>query len=389
MSEETGAMPRKRLWEIEPRLQCPVVGTCLSLAETRRLARKAGLTESGSSDFECHHALVEALGGPTFAARLANKHLNQKYARVIARFESRADVRALADLWRQALAEGEVGAGFWAVVTHPATDAALLDRVYGEVHMLSHLSGHTHHAERQELHTLKRRVVELEEQLAWTGQAARARLKEVERQTEEIAVRQREAESLTAALAAAQKKILALETDETIVALRAENDKLHSALREQWARAEEIEREAREWASLALSTAMNRPSRGDTASALPSASCSPNCDAVEAGDCPGPDLCQRRILFVGGRDRQAAHFRLVVERLNGEFLHHDGGLNEATGRLESLLDRADAVVCPIDCVSHDACLRIKRHCKKNAKPFRPMRNASLSSFVRELREVVA
>ena len=116
---------------------------------------------------------------------------------------------------------------------------------------------------------------------------------------------------------------------------------------------------------------------------------SPPDDLVGAGGSYGQDLRRRRILYVGGRNRQVAHFGAVVERQNGEFLHHDGGQSENAARLDAMIRAADAVLCPIECVSHDACLRIKRICKRAAKPFVPLRSASLACFVEGLREVAA
>ncbi len=151
---------RKRLWELDSRLHCPVVGTCLTLEEMRRLARKAGVSSTAASDYERHHALVRAIEGPTVAARIVNKHLNRRHERALARFAQARDGQALTAPWRDALAEGDVAGAFWAVVTHPCTDASFLQGVYGEVPMLSHLSEHTHHAERRELHALTRRAQE-------------------------------------------------------------------------------------------------------------------------------------------------------------------------------------------------------------------------------------
>ena len=99
------------------------------------------------------------------------------------------------------------------------------------------------------------------------------------------------------------------------------------------------------------------------------------------------DLCGRRIVYVGGRGCTIPHLRALVERFGGVFLHHDGGLAEQPGRLDGLLGRGDAVFCPIDCVSHDACLRAKRFCRQRATAFVPLRTDSLSSFIRGLRRL--
>ena len=103
---------------------------------------------------------------------------------------------------------------------------------------------------------------------------------------------------------------------------------------------------------------------------------------------PAIDLCGHRIAYVGGRASAAGHFRAVVENLNGRFSHHDGGIDDNIGRLGGVLSQADAVLCPVDCASHGACLKAKTFCKQAAKPFVPLRSAGLSSFVAGLHEAV-
>ena len=103
---------------------------------------------------------------------------------------------------------------------------------------------------------------------------------------------------------------------------------------------------------------------------------------------PAIDLCGRRIAYVGGRASAVGHFRAVVENLNGRFSHHDGGVDDNIGRLGGVLSQADLVLCPVDCVSHGACLKAKTFCKQAAKPFVPLRTAGLSSLVRGLHEAV-
>ena len=97
------------------------------------------------------------------------------------------------------------------------------------------------------------------------------------------------------------------------------------------------------------------------------------------------DLCGRRVAYVGGRSGIVGHFRALVERLNGQLIHHDGGIEDHEGQLGRILGQADVVLCPVDCVSHRACLRAKQFCKRTAKPFVPLRTAGLSSFVSGLR----
>ncbi|MGF0540269.1 DUF2325 domain-containing protein [Agrobacterium sp. ES01] len=92
----------------------------------------------------------------------------------------------------------------------------------------------------------------------------------------------------------------------------------------------------------------------------------------------------RSFLYVGGRDCQVAHLRRIASNFGAELIHHDGGLREAVSRIDTVLPSVDCVFCPIDCISHDACLRVKTGCKKFGKTFIPLRNGSKSSLERAL-----
>lgn len=87
------------------------------------------------------------------------------------------------------------------------------------------------------------------------------------------------------------------------------------------------------------------------------------------------DLAGRRILFVGGRDRNAAYLRQRVEGCNGNFLYHDGGLQESMARLGNLLKRADAVLFPVECISHAALAKVKQVCRRWDIPYVPLRHS--------------
>lgn len=103
---------------------------------------------------------------------------------------------------------------------------------------------------------------------------------------------------------------------------------------------------------------------------------------AEQGARQQPDV--RSFLYVGGRDCQVAHLRQIASNFGAELIHHDGGLREAVSRIDTVLPSVDCVFCPIDCISHDACLRVKSGCKKFGKTFIPLRNGSKSSLERAL-----
>ena len=103
----------------------------------------------------------------------------------------------------------------------------------------------------------------------------------------------------------------------------------------------------------------------------------------------GTRLEGRSFLYVGGRDCQVAHLRQIASSHGAELIHHDGGLREAVSRIDNILPSVDCVFCPIDCISHDACLRVKTGCKKWGKAFVPLRNGSKSSLERAFLDLKA
>lgn len=104
------------------------------------------------------------------------------------------------------------------------------------------------------------------------------------------------------------------------------------------------------------------------------------CEDCDTAQCPGPDLCGKTILYVGGMHKLIPHYKKLVEQSGAEFIHHDDGREDSRAMLAKLLCRADAVLCPVDCVSHDACQRVKRMCKRYQKPFVMMRGSGLSAL---------
>jgi hypothetical protein len=65
--------------------------------------------------------------------------------------------------------------------------------------------------------------------------------------------------------------------------------------------------------------------------------------------------------------------------------HHDGGVEHHPDLLAGLTSRADFVLFPVDCASHDAALMVRRLCRQTEKRFIPPRSASARSFLAALR----
>jgi hypothetical protein len=92
------------------------------------------------------------------------------------------------------------------------------------------------------------------------------------------------------------------------------------------------------------------------------------------------DLTGKILLYVGGRTNQVPKLRKIAEERGAGLLHHDGGLAESSSSLARLALRADAVLFPVDCISHSAATAIKKICKQLGKSYFPLRRSGPSSF---------
>ena len=365
------AVPRRRrIWDLDGTFHCSIIGTCLSSDELRRLLRKLDLAPADATDHDLHGRGVGLAGRDDHRGKLLNKALDDRHAAPIHRFSAARDVEALRVLWREALEAGDIPGAYWAVLTHPALDKVLMREAFGAVHMLSHLVGAANRADIRRLVAQDRELAEQRE----TIDRQRARLQElVEERTaaQEALAAQRLAQvaapapspppvaELQRRLEAAEQRAAALEerrAEAEAAAFRAEDRVAAAEASAEAALARVAEAEA----SLAL--------LAPETAAL----------AAEAAALPGT------VLYVGGRAHQVPALREGAARLGVALLHHDGGLEANGSQLPGLIGRAELVVFPVDCVSHEAALAVKRLCRAAGRPFQPLRSSGVTSFLAAL-----
>ena len=373
---------RSKLWELETELHCSVIGTCVPLEELRKIYQRVqGAEANHLHDYAIHGLFVSSAASPHAGIRLVNKYLDRAYRTAVQRFNRARTDTELAEQWQAALDSGDIAGAYWALLTHPKVSPALVKQAFGDVHMLSHLAGRNVQAEKRRRQALTRQCESQRQALADYSQRLQRLHTEQERTLAELQQCQRQLGAKTETCEVLQNQLVELQENEAVSALRHRIARLEQKLaqaearhQDDWAERinglEEDNRALREQLEL----------RTHECEAL-TARLEMLLDDVSA--CPGqdqPDLCGRCILYVGGHMRAQAHFRKLVERLNGNFLHHDGGLEDGRKRLPVLLQRADAVICPVDCISHRAVNDIKVLCKREAKPMILLRKASFSAF---------
>ncbi len=370
---------RKRLWEVDSSCHCPIVGVCFDLPQIRKLVIKHLHLDAHASDFDVHVAAVRECGERNALSEALHKDLERRYALTIQQFRALRDEDELLSAWRQAVDDGRFAPALWTTITHPACGPMVARQLYGQVHMLQHQVGACRRIDAGELQTLRATQTMLRRELAAVESelidARTARSAEIERL--KLAL------SEARAHVARQEGVCARYQGE-LDALKAavpEFDKLSAIAKrardaEAMCRTLKLQRQEQEAALMQARAQIERLERV-LGQALHSA----------AGEDPHDTARQRtvltgrHVLCVGGRIGAATLYRDLVERLGGQFTHHDGGLEENIARLDASIAAADAVICQAGCISHNAYWRVKEHCKRTGKTCVFLKTPGLTAFL--------
>src|SRR5215469_7939367 len=150
------ATRRHKIWELDATYHCSIVGTCLSTGELRQLLARLNVAEAETaSDHALHGRAVLLARSRQDGSKLLNKALDRRHHIAINQFAKAKSDAAVDALWADAVRRGDIPGAYWAVLTHPASGDALRRKVFGEVHMLSHLVGAANRADIRRLHQLE------------------------------------------------------------------------------------------------------------------------------------------------------------------------------------------------------------------------------------------
>ena len=157
---------RPRLWELEHKSHCPIVGVCFDVAEIRKLVLRLMTFPHRPSDFELHVTAVQQCEVRTPLSSLLQKELDKKYGLQLQRSKAAASEQQLREQWHAAVAAGNVAGALWAVLSHAACSAELAHEIYGDIHMLQHQLGSCQRVEQRMQLQLRRENAALGRELA-------------------------------------------------------------------------------------------------------------------------------------------------------------------------------------------------------------------------------
>jgi hypothetical protein len=135
---------------------------------------KLGCQESATaSEHDLHASGVLIASQRNDGAKLLHKALDRRHRVSINRFEKAKTVEAVCATWKQAVQRGDMRGAYWAALSHPATNDALLREIFADVHMLSHLVGAANRADIRRLRQLEDQNARLEAKVGHQQQQLR------------------------------------------------------------------------------------------------------------------------------------------------------------------------------------------------------------------------
>lgn len=377
---------RRKLWELGAPCLCPLVGTCWSVHDLRRLVIKSVGKPVLADDYELHCGAVTQCGHRNRLSEWLQRDLDQRFATVVRLFRAAKNTNELALLWKKTMEQGDTAAALWAALTHPQCDADLQDIICRNMHMFQHHAVSHFQLDQSELSTLTITNTRLAQELA-RSQERCARFK---------AEKMAEIELLNAQLT--DVRALHLQKDNCIAFLNEElstlraqvpdhklNLRLKQELKDMAMRQAELE---------ALAHDLRKKLLMATLPVVPPKTPEPSKDQLSAAhrpaDLPLPDpalLQQKTVLCVGGRSGNVAIYRALIERVGGRFAHHDGGREDNANVLDTNLAAADLIICQTGCISHNAYWKVKDFCKRTGKRCVFVENPSMTALARSLETI--
>ena len=378
---EAQASRRRRLWELGHACHCPLVGVGFPLGVLRKLVDKVTNGKVLADDYEVHVGAVTECATRNRLSEALQKELERRYAPVLLRFRAAKTTEQVADLWRAAVAAGDVAGAFWAGLTHPRCSPEVEEQMCRDLHMVQHQAGACVRADITKFNATLLENTRLAQELAKSQQRAAALLAEKSADAEKHASQLMQlraqvvgkdslVDSLRTELEQLRESIPGLETRARLADRLQQMDERERAMRQQIA-------DLRLELARAVEAPAPMPIQEETR------------QVVEHVMKMPLRLSERAVLCVGGRSGNVATYRELIEREGAQFSHHDGGLEDNANRLDASLAAADLVICQTGCISHSAYWRVKDYCKRNGKRCVFIDNPSISSLARGLEQVSA
>ncbi|WP_028974352.1 DUF2325 domain-containing protein [Spirochaeta cellobiosiphila] len=369
-------MRRKNILDIDRTFHCSIIGTCLSIGETKSLLEKTYKVDlKDYTDYQIHSEAVKCLGeNSKLNGKITNK-LNQKFAAPLFQSMRIDNENDLLFFWEESFQRGDIAGAYWSLLSHPHCTEKIKEVIFGEVHMMSHKAGadiQKNKLERISLKTELSKTLEDIKELKTSLNRLQKERNEYFCHKEELIIENQNLKNKVRTLTDLNQEV---KTNNDLESQLALSQKHNQHLKDKLAQYKETLLSMEEYNKL-LQLEWSQSQQKES-------SCQESCPIFGNSDLQG-----KKVLLVGGRLSMIPYCKSLVESMNGEFTHHDGGLEQSFHYLKNLTCSADVVVCALDCVSHGASHCLKKYYNDKLQKLVMLKNSGLTSFATELKKVV-
>ena len=373
---------RLRIWEIQERFKCPVIGWCFDITEQKEVLRKEGISTKDKSNFEIHEIVVESLGEENHLSRRIDSWLNRKYQKEIKELSALKQEEFIQH-WNASIKKGEVEGILWVAVTKTDLSTEVEKSIFGDMHMEMHVRAKQIGNERQRLNQEGKRNEILTESVREVSRTNKVLKRENEGLKNELAILCRLSDTLRGQNQELENELSKVNENDFIASLQRENVELRAERDGILKQISVYEGELRKLQNQNNKLLFKLKKQSQTRIRRSNESESPihqNAGSSLHDPVSSLDLSQRCVLLVGGLPPMESLYRQLIEGNKGIFEYHDGRMNAGAKELAGQVRRADLVLCCIDHSSHTAALVVKKLCKKYKKPFQMLLNSSLNNI---------
>ncbi len=384
--------PSKNIWEIESQFKCPIVGAMLTVEKHKQILKKCGYDVNKMKPYEFHQQLMSRLHGRNNVSVKVNNFIRSQAAKHMKKIDG-LEEKQIRILWKEQLENGHAGPMMYAIIAHKSTGSELLQDIYGEIHMQAH-------ANMKEIFNVRKKGLIMNEALAMEKKKVISKNQKIKilmdakkadaRKNSLLEAENRSLVQLVSRIKNTQEKVnhgKSLSSHEQKIAdlnaklLSSENQ---LRIKERGKRALQIQLFESKDENRFLKEGFQALS--ENFASLPPLNCTEgsNCSDCFGESCPQYQLCAKRVFMIGGITKMKSFYKDIVENAGGKFDYHDGYLKNGHTNLEARVKRCDVVLCPVNCNSHNACLKVKKFCNRYQKPLKFLGSSSLSAVSRAI-----
>ncbi|MCP3925593.1 MAG: DUF2325 domain-containing protein [Desulfobacterales bacterium] len=379
----------KNIWEIECNFKCPVIGAMLSVDKHKSILKKCGYNVKQMKPYEYHQMIMGNLTDENNVSYKVNNFIRHHAGKFMEKITDLSDDE-LFKLWKDIVKNGDPGPLLYAIVAKEDTSVDILQEVYGDIHMLSH-------SNMTEVLEVRNKLKNMDNKLSIIKDSGAIKGDEIKRLVQQNYESIKETDALKKENQELKDKISSFDnsenTDNQLLLAEYENriDDLKAQIKdyEQSIIVKDRAQKSLKIDNLSLINE-NKLVQEEMEMFLSNFNTIPPCDTEKEECkgifCPQYQLCAKRIFMIGGMTKMKSMYKKIVEDAGGEFYYNDGYFKNRNSNIEAFVKKSDMVICPVNCNSHNACLRVKKLCNRYNKKVKFLNNSSLSTVTHALFE---